>query len=162
MRAILAVTLLAGLCFGLVSTADADVSKKVQAAFKGKLLITDAPLPESLGDDKETIAAYNKAVLKEVKGEPGDEAISWRFNFTAFLTKAPGKSDLSLDFYNAEKEYVANKRLTGIDGSLTVLTGEISFDENDNVNPKQTYTLKLTGQVKGKEVVFATATLTTK
>jgi hypothetical protein len=162
MRALLAVTLLAGICFGLVSTADADISKKVQAAFKGKLLISDAPLPDSAGDDKATIAAYNKAVIKEVKGEPGDEVTSWRFNFTAFLTKAPGKADLSLDFYNASKEYVANKRLTVTDGSLTVISGEISFDENDNVNPNTTYTLQLTGKVKGKEVVFASAMLSMK
>ena len=159
MRALLALALL----FGLVATAEADISKKVQAAFKGKILITATPLADSMGDDKETIAAYNKAVLKEVKGEPGEEdARSWSFHFTAFLTRPAGKTELSLDFYNANKEYVANKRLTGIDGSMSVLNGEISFDENDNVNPNTTYTIKLAGEVKGREVVFATAILTTK
>jgi hypothetical protein len=147
-----------------LGAASADISKKVQAAFKGQLLITAEPLPESLGDDKETIASYKKAVLKSVKGEPGDEeALTWHFNFTAFFKGPVGVDELSLDFYTNDKEklYVANKKLSGIDKSMTVLTGDISIDENDNVNANRSYLVKLTGKVKGKEVTFASAPLAT-
>ena len=117
---------------GLVGGASADISKKVQAAFRGQLLITEEPLPESAGSDKDTIALYKKATLKSLKGTPGEEdALTWRFAFTAFFKAPPRVTELSVDFYTNDKEklYVAKKRLSGVDANLTVLTGEVSIDE---------------------------------
>jgi hypothetical protein len=147
----LAVLLTVGLS---ARTADADLSKKVIAAFKGKLLVTQSPL-EMQGDDKTTIAAFKKQALTEVKGTPGaDDVMTWVFVYNAFL-KTTGATNMKLEFYNGSN-YSADRQLTGVDPKLTVLQGDIEITEDDNINKGTTYTLKLTGMVKGKEVVFAT------
>jgi hypothetical protein len=134
--------------------ASADFSRKVIAAFKGKLLITNAPL-EMQGDDKTTIAAFKKASLTEVKGQiGGDDVFTWNFVYTAFL-KTTGATSLKLEFYDG-KNYSADKSLTGVDPKMTVLEGDIDITEDDNITKGKTYTIKLTGKLKGKEVVFAT------
>lgn len=134
--------------------ADADLSKKVIAAFKGKLLVTSGPL-ESVGDDKATIAHFKKQALTEVKSTVGaDDVPTWFFVYTAFLNRT-GATSMKLEFYDG-KNYSADKQLTGVDPKMTVLTGEIEITEDDNITKGKTYTLKLTGNVKGKEVVFAT------
>ena len=61
----LAVTLAGSLA---APPAHADLSRKVIAAFKGKILVTQAPL-ESVGDDKATIAHFKKVNLATLKGE---------------------------------------------------------------------------------------------
>ena len=56
-RTLLALPLALALVFGVSSPApaQADMSKKVIAAFKGKIIVSKSPLP-SQGDDKSTIA----------------------------------------------------------------------------------------------------------
>jgi hypothetical protein len=135
-------------------TADADLSKKVIAAFKGKILVTISPL-EMQGDDKATIAAFKKATLTEVKSQMGaDDVPTWVFTYNAFLSKT-GATSLKLEFHEG-KDYKADKQLTGVDPKMTVLQGDIEITEDDNITKGKTYTLKLTGTVKGKEVTFAT------
>ena len=137
--------------------ASADFSKKVIAAFKGKILVTNAPL-EMQGDDKTTIAAFKKASLTEVKGSiGGDDVFTWNFVYTAFL-KTSGATALKLEFYDGSN-YSADKSLTGVDPKMTVLEGDIDITEDDNITKGKTYTLKLTGKLKGKEVVFATGSI---
>jgi hypothetical protein len=134
--------------------ADADMSKKVIAAFKGKLLVTSSPL-EMQGDDKTTIAAFKKLALTEVKSQIGaDDVPTWTFTYNAFLSKT-GATSLKLEFYDGSN-YSADKQLTGVDPKLTVLQGDIEITEDDNITKGKSYTLKLTGMVKGKEVTFAT------
>jgi hypothetical protein len=134
--------------------ASADFSKKVIAAFKGKVLVTQSPL-EMQGDDKTTIAAFKKSSLTEVKGQVGgDDVFTWNFVYTAFL-KTSGATSLKLEFYDGSN-YSADKSLTGVDPKMTVLQGDIDITEDDNITKGKTYTLKLTGRLKGKDVVFAT------
>jgi hypothetical protein len=141
----------------LVATvAYADLSKKVIAEFKGQIIVSDEPV-ESGGDDKATIAAIKKARLKEVKGEPnGEDVVSWRFNYTAFLKKT-GATDLTFEFYTDDKDarYAANQRLTGVDPTTPALTGSIEITEDDGLARGKAYRLKLSGTVKGKETVLA-------
>ncbi|HVV88370.1 MAG TPA: hypothetical protein VHE35_35250 [Kofleriaceae bacterium] len=137
-----------------VPAARADMSKKVIAAFKGKILVTQGPLEQS-GDDKSTIAAFKKAAMTTIKGEQnGNDVQEWEFNYTAFLTK-PGATSLKLEFYNEAGQYVADQTLTDVDPKMTVLQGDISINEDDGLAKGKKYTIKLAGDVKGKEVIFA-------
>ena len=65
--------------------AQADLSKKVIAAFKGKLLLTRGPV-EAGGSDKDTIAHYKKASVTTVEGAlNGNDVQEWTFVYTGFL-----------------------------------------------------------------------------
>lgn len=155
----LAVPLIAALVLGASpGVAHADLSKKVIAAFKGKVLVTTAPL-EPGTDDKGTIAHFKKAALSAITGAPNAEDVTeWTFVYTAFL-KQRGDSSLKLEFHEGKK-YVADKTLSGIDPSLTVLEGDISINEDDGLVKGRTYTLKLVADAGGKEAILASTTLT--
>lgn len=133
--------------------AHADVSKKVIATFKGKILVSASPL-EAGGDDKATIADWKKKAVTSVKGQVnGNDVQEWTFNYTAFLGKL-GATSLTLEFYDGDK-YAANRMLTGIDPKDPVLEGDITIDEDEGLTKGKRYTLKLVGKVKGKEVTVA-------
>ncbi|HVK75647.1 MAG TPA: hypothetical protein VM734_20090 [Kofleriaceae bacterium] len=153
--------LVAAVVFGLgAGDAHADLSKKVIAAFKGKILVSKGEL-EPAGDDKSTIDKFKKEALTEVVGSPNaDDAVEWSFVYTAFL-KGSGATSLELEFHDGG-QLKANKTLSGVDPKLTVLNGDITISEDDGLTKGKKYTLKLVGSVKGKEVVFATSTLSMK
>lgn len=159
--AVAAVALLAGSTAAL-----ADLSSKVvQKEMKGQLIVTAKPLAAPDGDDRTVVKALKKAAVKSVKGFASGEVKGWNFAFIAFLKKAPGKNELSLDFYTDDKEklYVANKRLTGIDPKLPVLEGQVDITEDDGVNAGKSYVLKLVVNHGGKkETLLATTKLTLK
>lgn len=141
-----------------VGSANADLSKKVIAAFKGKILVTTGPL-EPAENDKATIAAFKKAALTEVKGaQNANDIQEWTFSYTAFLAKG-GASSLKLEFYNETGGYAADQTLTDVDPKMTVLQGDITINEDDGLTKGKKYTLKLAGEVKGKDVVFAQTTV---
>jgi hypothetical protein len=147
--------------------ADAGLSKKVQKKFKGKILITDKTLDLDADDhdDKQTIKYCEKSVLKEVKSfENADGVAAWSFHYTAFLKRKPNARMVSFDFYtdDGEKRYVANKRMAGVDPGVTTLQGQFKLTEDDGLNKNRSYILKLTAEVKGKEVVLATTRVKTK
>jgi hypothetical protein len=147
----LALTLIAG-------TALADMSKKVISTFKGQILVTDRELAMS-ATDKETIADFKKARLKEIKGTPNSEDVqSWTFNYAAFLNKT-GSTDLKLEFYLGDK-YVADQRLTDVDPKDPVLVGQITITEDDGPTKGKAYVLKLVAVKGDKEIVLATSPLT--
>jgi hypothetical protein len=142
----------------LAGTAFADLSKKVIAAFKGQILVTAAPL-EMQGSDKDTIAAFKKARLKEIKGAPNSEDVqAWEFSYTAFL-KTTGATSLKLEFYDGDK-YIADQTLTDVDPKDPVLEGMISITEDDGPTKNKAYMLKLVSVKNGKETVLATSPLT--
>jgi hypothetical protein len=157
----LAIPVALAFAFGVAATpAHADMSKKVIAAFKGKLIVSNSPL-ENVGDDKATIAKIKKDTLTEVVGAEGsDEVWAWSFVYTAFLTKA-GAPSLKLEFYDGDK-YVADQRLTNVDPKMTVLEGDIAITEDDGLTKGKKYTIKLVGTLKGKETVLASTTLLMK
>lgn len=138
----------------------ADLSKKVIAAFKGQIVVSNDPLPAGDGkDDKATIAAIKQVRLGSIKGEPNSESVTaWQFRYTAFLNKL-GASALKFEFYSG-KDYVADKRLEGVDPKDPVLEGEIMIDENEGPAKGKTYTVKLVAEKGRKTIVVATTTLT--
>lgn len=159
-RTLLALPLALALVFGVSAPApaQADMSKKVIAAFKGKIIVSNSPL-ENLGDDKATIAKIKKDQLTSVVGAPGgDDVYAWSFVYTAFLTKASGTTTLTLEFYDGTK-YVADQKLTGVDPKMTVLEGEVSITEDDGLTKGKKYTVKM---VKGENTVLASTTLEMK
>ncbi len=156
---LIALPLVAALVLGLGATpAQADMSKKVIAAFKGKILVTRSPL-EGGADDKATIGRFKKETLTSVAGAANaEESQEWTFVYTAFL-KSSGSTTLKLEFHDGKK-YVADKTLSGVDPTSTVLAGDIVISEDDGLTKGKKYTLKMVGNVRGKDVVLATSTLT--
>src|SRR5688572_25723684 len=147
-----------------VGLAHAGVSKKVQAKFKGQILISDEALPDAAADDAATIKLYQEMRKNEIQGSVRDDVASWQFHQTAFLPRAPGVGDLSLDFYRVDgnkRIYVADVGLV-VDPGLTIVSGSVSISEDDNVTRGTTYEVVLSGKVGGKEVKFARTTLTLK
>lgn len=125
------------------SIASADLSRNVIAAFKGQLVISKEELPEGK-NDKDTIAKVKAAQLKEVIGQPKGDVTGWHFHYAAFPSRA-GASTLKLMFYTDDKDhrYVADQRLDGVDPKSTVLTGEISIDEDEGLAKGKAYVVKL-------------------
>jgi len=147
-----------------IAAARADVSESVQKAFKGQILVSADPLPESAVDEAELIRQLKKATTGTVARTRGDGGVVWRFYFMAFMTKKPGATQVALDFYTDDKkrDFVAQERLTGIDPALTMLQSQVELSEDDGLSADKNYIVKLTAEVKGKEVVLATTKLRTK
>ncbi|HEX4420034.1 MAG TPA: hypothetical protein VH165_19100 [Kofleriaceae bacterium] len=126
------------------------------SAFHGELVITKGDLPDGK-NDKDTITKIRTDKLKELEGEDHDGVQFWHFHYTAFLTK-PGSSLLKMEFY-IDKKFVADNRLEGIDPKSTVLSGDISINEDEGLTKNKLYQIKLVGD---KDAVVATTTLMMK
>ena len=139
--------------------ASADLSRNVITAFKGDLVITKGELPEGK-TEKDTIAKIKAERLKELTGEEKGDAMYWHFHYTAFLTK-PGSSLLKMEFYtnDKDKKFVADNRLDGVDPKTTVLSGEISINEDEGLSKGKSYIIKL---VNDKDVVVSSTPLVMK
>jgi len=133
----------------------ADVSRTVISAFHGQLVVTKDDLPEGK-NDKDTIAKIKAAQLKTVEGTPKGDVTGWNFHYTAFLTKS-GANHLKVEFLNGSK-LAADQQLDGVDPKSTVLTGDISIDEDEGLAKGKTYTVQV---MNGSSVVSKT-TLTMK
>jgi hypothetical protein len=144
--------------------ARADVSEAVQKKFKGQILVSAEPFPSSAADDAETIRQLKKAHTGLVARSKGESVPVWRFRFMAFMDRKPGATQVSLDFYTEDKKkaFVAQKRLAGIDPALTLLEAQVELSEDDGLAADRSYAVKLTCEVKGKEIVLATTKLRTK
>jgi hypothetical protein len=153
--------LLAAVVLGLggigAGPAMADMSKPVIKAFKAQLIISKGELPEGK-NDKDTIAKIKSEKLTSIEGEVNEEVSYWNFHYTAFLTKT-GASKLRMEFYRDGKQFSADKQLDGIDPKSTVLSGDISINEDEGLARGKTYTIKL---VTEKDVTVSSTTLTMK
>lgn len=158
-RSLLLLVLLAFV--GTPALAHAELSKKVIAAFKGKIVITAGDLPDG-GDEAATIAAIKKSQLAEISGEKNaEEVMSWTFRYTAFLSKT-GPTSLTMAFFtnDKKKKYVADQRLDGVDPKSPVLAGEVTITADDGLSKGQSYLIKLIAESGGKQAVLAQTTLT--
>jgi hypothetical protein len=138
---------------------------KVAKAFKGKILFSTEALPAPDPENpKETIKTYREQKIKVVQHEEIDGVATWRFHFMAFMKRKPLSTTLSLDFYTDDKEklFVAQKRMSGADPSLTLLTSSVSINADEGLKKGGRYIVKLTAPSGKKEVVLAEAKLTTK
>lgn len=133
----------------------ADVSRTVISAFHGQLVITKDDLPEGK-NDKDTISKIKAAQLKSIEGTSKGDVTGWNFHYTAFLTKT-GATHLKLEFLNGDK-LAADQQLDGVDAKSSVLTGDISIDEDEGLAKGKTYTVQV---MNGSSVVSKT-TLTMK
>ena len=133
----------------------ADVSRTVISAFHGQLVVTKDELPEGK-NDKDTISKIKAAQLKTVEGAAKGDVTGWNFHYTAFLTKT-GATHLKLNFMNGDK-LAADQQLDGVDPKSSVLSGDISIDEDEGLAKGKTYTIEL---LNGSSVVAKT-TLTMK
>jgi hypothetical protein len=134
----------------------ADMSRGVIAAFKGQLVISKDELPEGK-NDKDTITKIKGAKLSEVTGTMQEDVAYWNFHYTAFLNKT-GSNVLKMEFYADGKRFVADKTLDGVDPKSSILTGDISINEDEGLAKGKAYVIKL---LSGKTVV-ATANLLMK
>jgi len=133
----------------------ADVSRAVSSAFHGQLVVTKDDLPEGK-NDRDTINKIKAAQLKTVEGTPKGDVTGWDFHYTAFLTKT-GATHLKLNFMNGDK-LSADKELDGVDPKSSILTGDITIDEDEGLAKGKTYTVEV---MNGSSVVAKT-TLTMK
>jgi hypothetical protein len=148
----------AAACVVASGVASADMSRNVISAFRGQLVISKNELPEGK-NDKESIAKIKSEKLSELVGEKtGEDITAWHFHYTAFLNKT-GSSSLKMEFYRDGKVYSADKRLDGVDPKSTVLSGEISIDENEGLAKGKAYVIKL---VDSKDAVVASTPLVFK
>ena len=149
-------TVLITAAVGWGGIASADMSRNVIAAFRGELVITKNELPEGK-NDKDTIAKIKAERLKELTGEKREDVVYWHFHYTAFLSKS-GATQLKMEFYTNDKnkKFVADNRLEGVDPKLTVLSGDISINEDEGLAKGKPYLIKL---VNDKDVVVASTPL---
>lgn len=152
----LAVVLAVTLGNGLVS---AEMSRGVIATFKGQLVVSKDELPDGK-NDKDTITKIKAAQLKELVGTPKADVTGWHFHYTAFVNRG-GSTQLKMMFYTDDKDhrYVADQRLDGVDPKSSVLSGDISIDEDEGLTKGKSYIIKLETD---KDVVVAQAQLTMK
>jgi len=132
------------------------MSNTVISAFRGQIVVSSGELPEGK-NDKDTITKIKAANLKELSGEPHGDVTAWFFHYTAFLGKN-GSSKLKLEFMKDGK-LSADKQLDGVDPKSSVLTGDITIDEDEGVAKGKTYTVQL---VTSSDTVVAKTTLTLK
>lgn len=135
----------------------ADMTRGVISAFRGQLVITKGELPTGK-NDKDTIHKIKKEQLKELTGTENDEVTSWHFSYTAFLSKT-GSKTLKMEFLKNGKQLSADKLLDGIDPKITVLTGDISINEDEGLTKGNTYQIRL---LNPSGHVVAKTTLTMK
>jgi len=159
MNRLMSAALVVAAAVGWGGVASADISKNVIAAFRGELVITKGELPEGK-TEKDTIAKIKTDRLKELTGEAREDVVYWHFHYTAFLTKA-GSTLLKMEFYtnDKDKKFVADNRLDGVDPKTTVLSGDISINEDEGLSKGKSYIIKL---VTDKDVVVASTPLVMK
>ena len=80
------------------------------------------------------------------------DVTGWNFHYTAFLTKT-GATHLKLDFMNGDK-LAADQQLDGVDPKSSVLSGDISIDEDEGLAKGKTYTVQV---MNGSSVVAKTS-----
>ena len=139
------------------STASADMTRGVISSFRGQLVISAGELPEGK-NDADTVKKIKAAQLKELTGTTNEDVTYWHFHYTAFLNKT-GATTLKLEFMKEGNKLSADQRLDGVDPKSSVLTGDISINEDEGLAKGKTYTVQL---VTANDSVVAKATLTMK
>jgi hypothetical protein len=140
--AVLAVAFAAGTAFAM--------SNNVISAFRGQMVISDGDLPEGK-NDHDTINKIKAANKKELTGEQKGDVTAWFFHYTAFLS-SKGATHLKMQFMKDGK-LSADKQLDGVDPKSSVLTGDITIDEDEGLAKGKTYTVEL---LNGSNVVAKT------
>lgn len=150
------------LTFVAGAVAQAGKPRTVHDAFAGQIVITTSPLRPAGATEAKMIEDIREARVHQIAArDAATDEPAWSFHFTAFLDKQPRISEMSLDVYTVDGDrYVTSKRMMGIDPKLQILAGDMTLTEEDGVKTGARYRLALTGQVRNREVTFATAVVT--
>jgi len=140
----------------IAAVARAELSDAVVAAFRGKIVLTRAAVPEG-ATDKETIAKLKAAQLTELVGSSKGEGQEWRFHYTAFLKKT-GNLALKVRYISGEKDgrLAAESPIPIPDVDDAALTGELSINERQGLERGKAYLLQLVND-KGEIVAKTSA-----
>jgi hypothetical protein len=158
------VAVLIALAFVLPGSADAK-KNPLHKVFKGKILVSNDPLPSpDVENVKATIKAYRSQALKTITSDVVDGVPTWQFHFTAFFKTKSKSSNLALEFYTDDKEklFVADKRLSGADPNLLILSSMVRISEDDNLLRNRKYVMKLVVNKGKKTLVLAETKIKTK
>jgi hypothetical protein len=141
----------------------AGVSPAVCRAFRGEILVTAKPLGTPHPNSKKAIAEWRKLQVQEIKHEVVQGVPTWYWHYAAFLRRKPPATSLTFEFYTDDKEalFKADKKI-GLSAATMVIQGTMSITEDDNITKGQRYVLKLVGDVRGKEVIYAKTRITLK
>src|SRR5690606_38893813 len=141
--------LILGFTLFVPASAHAGKPDAIANAFKGQLLISVDALPAPDAEDaKGTIKSYKQLSVKTITGAVSDGIATFDFHFMAFMKSKPKSSKLSLEFYTDDKEklFVADKRLSGADPNMTILSSSVRISEDENLNRNRKYVVNLVAQ----------------
>jgi hemoglobin len=155
MRNMVLVAAIAAFTFG-VASAD-EYSAAVQTAYKGKLVISKDEV-EPGKTDKQTVDKLKAGSLSAITGEIAADVTQWHFHYAAFLSRT-GATSLKIEFVtdDAGHRLAADKQLEGLDPKSSVITGDITIDEDEGVAVGKTYVVEV---VAGHGDVVAKTTIT--
>lgn len=143
----------------VASTAYSSITQPVYKALRGRILVTERPLPPPLADDRETTRAYTALHRSSVKSTVEDEEATWRFHYTAFLRTPLGATKASIDVYAAGGAYVTSTQLLGLDKSARILGGQARFTDSEGIVAGKTYEFRVVVARRGKDRVLSVARL---
>lgn len=132
------------------------MSSNVISTFRGQLVISKDELPEGK-NDRDTIAKIKAAQVKELVGTPNEDVTYWHFHYTAFLSRT-GATKLKLEFMIGDR-LAADQRLDDVDAKSSVLSGDISINEDEGLAKGKTYTVQL---ITEKNAIVAKTSVTMK
>jgi hypothetical protein len=136
--------------------AEANLSEAVVSAFRGKIVLSRAAVPEG-ASDKDTIAKLKASQLTELVGKPTDDGRSWSFHYTAFLKKT-GNVGLRLQFVSGDQDgrLAAEATAPVIDVDSPVVSTDLTIGESRGLERGKAYLLKLVND-KGEIVAKSSA-----
>jgi hypothetical protein len=129
-------------------------------AFRGKIVVSDQPLP-SLADDGDKAMAELKKANRDTL-ERSKDSESWSFHMMAFLDRKAGAPQLSLMFYNTaggKHEYLTSKDIS-CDPGAEILATDVDVSEEDGVKPGHKISIELTRVNGSNETVLAKTLVT--
>nr|HEX4317577.1 hypothetical protein [Kofleriaceae bacterium] len=122
------------------TAARADLSNNVIGSFRGQVVVSKDELPEGK-NDADTIKKIKAAALTELVGEPAGDVTAWHFHYTAFLSRT-GATSLKMEFV-IDGRLAADKQLEGVDPKSSVLSGDITIDEDEGLAKGKKYSVEL-------------------
>ena len=145
-----------------IGVAHAAISQPVYKAFRGRILVTEQPLPDHTGDAKETTRHYKQLHRNTIPATKDGDEHAWEFHYTAFLRSPARRGDASIDVYGPGGKYVTTKALPGIDRNAVVLMGTATFTDSEGIVAGTLYELRLVVQKSGKDKTLAVTRLRLK
>lgn len=133
----------------------------VWKGLRGKIIVSDEALPTSAASDGAFIAALKKAHKMVIPGGG-----SWTLNFTIFLSKPAGVTEINIVFYdmaNPKKPEQVNYASIAVQrDQKTVAVSGVTVSKELGLVPGHKYELRAARLVGDKEEVYAKATVTLK